>query len=210
LRSKSGITATDGSFLCGHPAPIDSRDRFIWNKLVRSSFALTASGVIGTAQRSSTGKEVMMKEQGRSETTGAARRHPRTGVDFVPSFHGVRYQSEDVERSVAFYTQDLHFKLEHQQLPDFAVVSLGALKILLSGPGASGSRPMPSGQRQQPGGWNRVVLRVDDLASLSEALEKSGLHFRNKMEVGPAGKQIQLEDPDGNPIELFEPAHSKH
>src|SRR5206468_3777745 len=93
-------------------------------------------------------------------------------------------------------------------LPDFATVSLGALKIFLSGPGASGSRPMPSGQRQEPGGWTRVVLRVDDLPARIQALKAAGLRFRNEMEVGPAGSQIQIEDPDGNPIELFEPAQS--
>jgi glyoxylase I family protein len=120
--------------------------------------------------------------------------------------HGVRYQVRDVSRAVAFYTDHLGFKLEHQQLPAFANVSLGDFKLLLSGPGASGSRPMPDGQRQEAGGWNRVVLRVADLPARIEALKKAGLHFRNEMEVGPGGKQIQLQDPDGNPIELFEPA----
>lgn len=125
---------------------------------------------------------------------------------FVKGFHGVRYQVSDVSRAVAFYTDHLGFKLEHQQLPAFASVSLGDLQLLLSGPGASGSRPMPDGQRQQPGGWNRVVLRVADLPSCIEELKRAGLHFRNEMEVGPGGKQIQLEDPDSNAIELFEPA----
>jgi glyoxylase I family protein len=125
---------------------------------------------------------------------------------FVLSFHGVRYQVKDVSRAIAFYTQHLGFTLQHQQPPAFANVSLGTLQILLSGPGASGSRPMPDGHHQEPGGWNRVVLRVANLPSCIEALKKAGLHFRNEMEVGPGGKQIQLEDPDGNPIELFEPA----
>jgi glyoxylase I family protein len=124
---------------------------------------------------------------------------------FVQGVHGVRYQVKDVARSVAFYTTHLGFTLEHQQLPAFASVSLGDAKILLSGPQASGSRPMPNGQQQQPGGWNRVVLRVHDLPAFIEAL-KAGLHFRNDMETGPGGKQIQVEDPDGNAIELFEPA----
>ena len=110
-----------------------------------------------------------------------------------------------MSRSVAFYTKQLGFKLEHQQLPAFANVSLGNLKILLSGPGASGSRPVPDGHHQEPGGWNRVVLRVGDLQSVVEALKNADLHFRNDMEVGPGGKQVQLEDLDGNPIELFEP-----
>lgn len=127
-------------------------------------------------------------------------------MGFVLDFHGVRYQVKDVSRSVAFYTQQLGFKLEHQQPPAFAAVSIGNLTMLLSGPEASGSRPLPDGRHQEPGGWNRVVLRVADLPARIEVLKKAGLHFRNEMESGPAGKQIQLEDPDGNPIELFEPA----
>jgi glyoxylase I family protein len=122
------------------------------------------------------------------------------------NFHGVRYQSRDVARSVDFYTRTLGFKLEHQHLPQFATVSLDALKIHLSGPGASGSRPLPDGQQQQPGGSNRVVLGVENLPSYIDELKRTGVRFRNELEAGPAGKQIQLEDPDGNPIELFEPA----
>lgn len=119
---------------------------------------------------------------------------------------GVRYQVKDVERSVAFYTQQLGLKLDMQNLPAFAQVSIGNLKLILSGPGASGSRPMPDGRHQEPGGWNRVVLHVADLPGRIQQLQKTGVQFRNQMEVGPGGKQIQLEDPDGNPIELFEPA----
>jgi glyoxylase I family protein len=111
-----------------------------------------------------------------------------------------------VARSVAFYTTHLGFTLQHEQLPAFASVSLSDVQILLSGPQASGSRPMPSGQQQEPGGWNRAVLRVADLPSFIETLKKAGVPFRNDMEMGPGGKQIQVEDPDGNPIELFEPA----
>jgi len=125
---------------------------------------------------------------------------------FVQGVHGVRYHVKNVARSVAFYTTHLGFTLEHQQLPAFANVSLGDAQILLSGPQASGSRPMPNGQQQEPGGWNRVVLRVTDLPAFIETLKKAGLHFRNNMETGSGGKQIQIEDPDGNPIELFEPA----
>jgi len=125
---------------------------------------------------------------------------------FVLGFHGVRYQVSDVGRAVAFYRDHLGFKVEHQQLPAFAAISLGPLHILLSGPGASGSRPMPGGERQEPGGWNRVVLRVSDLEKMIAACKEAGLRFRNAMESGPGGKQIQLLDPDGNPIELFEPA----
>jgi glyoxylase I family protein len=135
--------------------------------------------------------------------------HTPSHVDahaFIKSVHGVRYQVTDVARSVAFYTQHLGFTLEHQQLPAFASVALGESRILLSGPGASGSRPMPNGQRQEPGGWNRVVLRVSDLAAFITALEHAGLEFRNEMETGPGGRQIQIKDPDGNPLELFEPA----
>ena len=107
---------------------------------------------------------------------------------------------------MAFYTEQLGFKVDHKALPAFAQVSIGDLKLILSGPGASGSRPMPDGQKQDPGGWNRVILHVNNLPTRIEALKKRGLHFRNQMEVGPGGKQILLEDVDGNPIELFEPA----
>jgi glyoxylase I family protein len=120
--------------------------------------------------------------------------------------HGVRYQVKDVSRSAAFYTRHLGFKLEHQKLPEFATISLTDFKLFLSGPGASGSRPMPNGTQQVPGGWNRVVLHVTDLPSHIEELKKAGVRLRNDLESGPAGRQIQLEDPDGNPIELFEPA----
>ncbi len=125
---------------------------------------------------------------------------------FVKKVHGIRYQVKDVARSVAFYTHHLGFTLEHQQLPAIASVALGDARILLSGPGASGSRPMPNGQQQEPGGWNRIVLRVADLPGFIADLKNTGLHFRNEMESGPAGRQIQIEDPDGNPIELFEPS----
>ena len=126
---------------------------------------------------------------------------------FVKGLWGVRYQVTDVSRSVDFYTQQLGLKLDQQHLPAFAQVSVGNFKLVLSGPGASGSRAMPDGKEQAPGGWNRIMLQVDDLPARIEALKKAGLHFRNEMEAGPGGKQVQLEDPDGNPIELFEPAH---
>jgi glyoxylase I family protein len=125
---------------------------------------------------------------------------------FILGLWGVRYQVKDVARSIDFYTQKLGFKLDHKALPAFGQVSNGELKLILSGPGASGSRAMPDGRAQEPGGWNRVVLQVADLASRIESLKKAGLRFRNEMESGPGGKQIMLEDPDGNAIELFEPA----
>ena len=119
---------------------------------------------------------------------------------------GVRYQVADVERAILFYTEKLGFKLDRKNSPAFGQVSLGDLKLILSGPGASGSRAMPDGRRQEPGGWNRVVVRVSDLSGLVEELRLHGVSFRNELESGPGGKQIQIEDPDGNPIELFEPA----
>jgi glyoxylase I family protein len=128
------------------------------------------------------------------------------GASFIRGFHGVRYQVADVSRSVAFYTQHLGFKVEHQHLPAFAAIAVEEGHILLSGPGASGSRPLPDGRRQEPGGFNRVVLRVADLPACIESMKAAGLRLRNQMEVGPGGKQVQIEDPDGNPIELFEPA----
>ena len=124
----------------------------------------------------------------------------------IVGFWGVRYQVRDVQRSIAFYTQTLGFNLDMQNLPAFGQVSIGGLKLILSGPGASGSRPMPDGRQQEPGGWNRALLQVQDLAALIPHLKEAGLRFRNEIEAGPGGKQIQIEDPDGNPIELFEPA----
>ena len=119
---------------------------------------------------------------------------------------GVRYQVKDVARSIAFYTQTLGFKLDHQNLPAFGQVSTGNLKLILSGPGTSGARPMPDGRQQGPGGWNRIMLKTEDLQGLIADLKKQNVTFRNEMESGPGGRQIQIEDPDGNPIELFEPA----
>lgn len=116
----------------------------------------------------------------------------------------VRYQVRDVERAIAFYTGHLGFRLTQRSGPMFATVSRGDLHLLFSGPGASGSRPMPDGRRQEPGGWNRIVLYVDDLDAIVAVLGAADTAFRNEVEVGPGGRQIQVEDPDGNPIELHE------
>jgi glyoxylase I family protein len=126
----------------------------------------------------------------------------------VPSFrvHGVRYQTRDLNRAVEFYTQELGFELKHRQGTAFANVSCGGLDILLSGPGSSGARPLADGQQQEPGGWNRLVLAVSDLPSIVATMKDRGLRFRSDIVAGPGGRQIQLLDPDGNPIELFEPA----
>lgn len=145
----------------------------------------------------------MTKDTPSTATTTEATAHSQQPVNGI---HGIRYQVRDVLRSVAFYTERLGFKVDHQQPPAFASISLGSTPILLSGPGASGSRPMPDGRPQEPGGWNRVVLRVADLPAIIQKLKAAGVHFRNEMETGPGGKQIQIEDPDGNPIELFEPS----
>ncbi|HET6716640.1 MAG TPA: VOC family protein [Nitrososphaeraceae archaeon] len=126
--------------------------------------------------------------------------------NFILGLWGVRYQVKEVQRSIVFYTMMLGFNLDHQNLSAFGQISIGNLKLILSGPGASGSRPMPDGRQQEPGGWNRIVLQVQDLPARIVELKKEGVHFRNEMEVGPDGRQTQVEDPDGNPIELFEPA----
>lgn len=130
--------------------------------------------------------------------------------DKKPAFRtgAVRYQVKDVNKSVEFYTKHLGFKVDERfpVAPAFAAVSNGSLTLWLSGPKSSGSRALPDGRKQEPGGWNRIVLEVDDLPTRVEALKKAGLRFRNEIEKGPGGKQIQLEDADGNPVELFEPA----
>ena len=141
-----------------------------------------------------------MSQKGSSEASREAGSDVNEGQSFVVGLWGVRYQVKDVSRSIAFYTKQLGFQLDQQNLPPFGQVSAGNLKLILSGPGASGSRPMPDGRQQEPGGWNRVILQVTDLPARIEVLKKAGLHFRNQMEVGPGGKQIQLDDPDGNPI----------
>ena len=116
----------------------------------------------------------------------------------------VRYQIKDVDRAIRFYTEALGFKLESKAGTAFAMVSRGQLQLVLSGPGSSGARPMPDGRQQEPGGWNRIILYVASLDAHIQKLKAVGTPFRNTVEVGPGGKQIQIEDPDGNPIELHE------
>ena len=118
----------------------------------------------------------------------------------------IRYLVNDVERSIAFYTRHLGFKLEQQMSPAFARVSRDDLTLWLAGPQSSAARPMPDGRRPEPGGWNRLVIEVKDLVSHVAELKRDGMRFRNEVVVGPGGKQILLEDPDGNPVELFEAA----
>ena len=133
---------------------------------------------------------------------------PRSGSSASPSalerMITLRYQVADIERASAFYTGSLGFLPSEKSGSAFAAVTRGNLRLILSGPGSSGSRPMPDGRRQEPGGWNRMVIYVDDLASQIQSLKKSGARFRNEVEAGPGGKQILVEDPDGNPIELHE------
>lgn len=141
-----------------------------------------------------------------TDPPAAAKPEPSGGEEALFRVAGVRYQVKDIDRSLAFYTGHLGFQLVQRSGPAFASVSKGHLTLWLSGPGSSGSRPMPDGRQQEPGGWNRLALEVDDLPSRVAAMKKAGFRFRNEIETGPGGKQIQLEDPDGNPVELFEPA----
>jgi catechol 2,3-dioxygenase-like lactoylglutathione lyase family enzyme len=117
----------------------------------------------------------------------------------------VRYMVDDVDAAVAFYTAQLGFKLISKTLPAFADVALGDLRLLLSGPASSAGRPMPDGRRPAPGGWNRIHLIVEDLPSQVEQLRNAGVRFRSDIITGPGGAQIVLDDPSGNPIELFQP-----
>ncbi|RUW89871.1 VOC family protein [Mesorhizobium sp. M7A.F.Ca.US.010.02.1.1] len=118
----------------------------------------------------------------------------------------VRYIVNDVAISVAFYTQHLGFTIEQDARPAFASVTRGPLRLLLSGAASSGARPMPDGRRPVPGGWNRILLLVEDLKGEVERLKGAGLPFRNEIISGVGGSQILLEDPSGNVIELFQPA----
>jgi catechol 2,3-dioxygenase-like lactoylglutathione lyase family enzyme len=117
----------------------------------------------------------------------------------------VRYLVNDVNEAVEFYTGHLAFVVERRMGPAFAIVSRDDLSLWLSGPQSSAARPMPDGRRPEPGGWNRLVVQVEDLVATVDAMKEAGLSFRNDVVTGPGGKQILLEDTDGNPIELFEP-----
>ena len=118
----------------------------------------------------------------------------------------VRYMVDDVDEAVVFYTTHFGFTLRSSAAPAFADVVRGNLRLLLSGPTSSAGRPMPDGRTPEPGGWNRIHLIVDDIAAEVERLRAAGLTFRNDVVSGPGGRQILLEDPSGNPIELFQPA----
>ena len=118
----------------------------------------------------------------------------------------VRYMVDDVDAAIDFYTNHLGFELISSAAPAFADVRRGALRLLLSGPTSSAGRPMPDGRRPGPGGWNRIHLIVDDIAAEVARLRSAGLRFRNEIVTGPGGAQILLDDPSGNPIELFQPA----
>jgi catechol 2,3-dioxygenase-like lactoylglutathione lyase family enzyme len=130
---------------------------------------------------------------------------PHASAPWRPTSTGdavVRYQIGELDRGIEFYTSQLGFRLEQRAGP-VAIVSRGALNLLLSGPESSGSRPM-DGQSQEPGGWNRIVLYVDDIEKEVDRLHGAEVAFRNDITVGPGGKQVQISDPDGNPIELHE------
>ena len=116
----------------------------------------------------------------------------------------VRYIVDDVEAAISFYVDHFGFSLLSSQAPAFADVALGNLRLLLSGPRSSAARPMPDGRQPIPGGWNRLHFVVEDLASEVERLRSAGVTFRNDIIKGPGGSQIVLDDPSGNPIELFQ------
>lgn len=117
----------------------------------------------------------------------------------------VRYMVDDVAAAVDFYTTHLGFTLISKTLPAFADVARGDLRLLLSGPASSAGRPLPDGRRPSPGGWNRIHLIVEELAKEVDRLRASGVQFRSDIVTGPGGSQIVLDDPSGNPIELFQP-----
>lgn len=116
----------------------------------------------------------------------------------------VRYMVDDPGASAAFYVENFGFDIE-LQVPAICIVSLGDLTLLLSGPKSSGRLAMPDGQETQPGGWNRILIDVDDLDAEVERIRRAGVQLRNEIISGPGGRQVLAEDPDGNPIELFEP-----
>lgn len=121
----------------------------------------------------------------------------------------VRYIVDDAARAVAFYTEHLGFEVERRTGPGFAMLVRGNLRLLLNEPGAGGAgQSMPDGRAPQPGGWNRIQLRVDDLDGTVDALRSAGVAFRGEIVTGRGGRQILVDDPAGNPVELFEPAEA--
>ncbi len=118
----------------------------------------------------------------------------------------VRYMVDDVDAAIAWYTKHLGFTVLSNAAPAFADVTLGSLRLLLSGPASSAGRPMPDGERPHAGGWNRIHLIVDDLPAEVMRLRAAGVQFRNDVVTGPGGSQILLRDPSGNVVELFQPA----
>ena len=118
----------------------------------------------------------------------------------------VRYMVDDVDRSVDFYTEHFGFEPGHNASPAFAEVNRGNLRLLLAGPESSAGRPMPDGRKPEPGGWNRIHFVVEDIDGEVQRLRAAGLSFRNEIVSGPGGRQILVDDPSGNPIEIFQPA----
>ena len=118
----------------------------------------------------------------------------------------VRYIVDDVDAAIAWYTKHLGFSLLSSAAPAFADVTLGSLRLLLSGPTSSAGRAMPDGERPRPGGWNRIHLIVEDISAEVARLRAAGVEFRNDIVTGPGGSQILIEDPAGNLVELFQPA----
>jgi len=119
----------------------------------------------------------------------------------------VRYMVDDVDQALDFYTENFGFEPGHNASPAFAEVSKGNLRLLLAGPESSAGRPMPDGRRPEPGGWNRIHFVVDDIGAEVERLRAAGVSFRNDIVSGPGGQQILVDDPSGNPIEIFQPAN---
>ena len=118
----------------------------------------------------------------------------------------IRYIVNDVDKAVEFYTSNLDFRLEQQFGPAIAILERDGLQLLVSGPKASASRPMPDGSKPSPGGWSRFLITVDDIESVVSRLKQNGVQFRNDIIEGPGGKQILCLDPSGNLVELFQPA----
>ena len=117
----------------------------------------------------------------------------------------IRYMIDDVPAAIEFYTTHLGFALDHDASPAFAAVTRDGVRLLLSGKTSSGRRAMPDGREPVPGGWNRIQIQVDDLEAEVKRLREAGLKFRNEIVTGPGGSQILLDDPSGNPVELFQP-----
>ena len=184
---------------------MNRRKHILWGLLTLSTSCVLLAAGHARSTQTTTGRPTHPPEAEPS-TAGAGKPAAGANAGTPAAAVSVRYIVDDVEAAIEFYTKLLGFRVEQHPAPGFASLSRGGLQLLLNAPGAGGAgQSTPDGRKPAPGGWNRIRIEVADLAGEVETLRKAKAHFRNEIVVGNGGKQILLEDPAGNPVELFEP-----